>query len=336
MLSPNSNYALNLSAHNPVVNDLRRNLREYIYRKEYFHGIDIQISDKVKEALLTELKKINLNPYNQFDKILGLLKQKSISNIFYSDNTTNRYKAPIIFLQNLPIDEDLVLTPLDDGLCLNKDYISEYTLLLLASMLGVKPYINRDEKSNSIIQNIIPILGRENELSEAGSSATFNWHTENIHEENPADYFILLALRGDKNAYTSFMLVKDIVDTLPKSMVDDLLITPFIMKTGPSYTRELTKKGTILSKDKYGDFNINYNSDRNRCIPINKKGELLYNAFQDYLQRIPSYYVSLRQGDAVILNNKKALHKRDGFQISTSLEERRWLQVIYLKRKFIF
>lgn len=294
---------------------------------------NIKLKDKQKEYLCNKFQNIRLDPYNEFDKILKLLRQKNLANIFLNNNVLKENIAPIILFQNLPIDRDLIDTPSDDSICANKGIISELSLLLLTTALGANPYINKEEKSNSIIQNIIPIQGKENELSGAGSLKTFDWHTENIHEENPADYFILLALRGDKNAFTSFMLVKDIVKNLPKSMIKALLTTNFIMKTGPSYLKEQQLIKPILSLDANGDYNIYYNSNAGRCIPLDKEGKELYEALKLHLKdKVPSYHISLKHGEAVILNNKKALHKRDAFNISTTFEERRWLQVIYLKR----
>lgn len=297
----------------------------------------LQLDETIKRNLVTKFKNIDLNPYDKFPEILRILKEKilnaSIASNILSVLSNNAENIPIMLVQNLPIDKELIDTPLFDGIHQNKDKISELSLLLLSTALAAFPYVNEDEKSNSIIQNVIPFPGKEQELSGAGSATTFNWHTENVHEKNPADYLILLALRGDQNAYTSFMLVEDIVNGLPKELLRELLTTVFLMKTGPSYNKERSIVKPILEVEKNGNYNIYYNSDITRCSPITRRGKELYCYLQNYLEHnVPYYRISLRAGEAVIINNKKALHKRDGFKISTSLTERRWLQRIYLKR----
>ncbi|MGB4190979.1 MAG: TauD/TfdA family dioxygenase [Rickettsiales bacterium] len=293
----------------------------------------IILEDSLKEELYRNINEIKLDPYKEFDNIKAILEKNNLHKKFFSSLSSQKNKVPIIFIQNLPIDCNLISTPLDDGYCINKEKITEKVLLTLTTALGISPYVNMDEKGNSVIQNIVPIKGKEFELSGASTSVTFNWHTENVHEASPADYFILSTLRGDKNAFTSVMLVQDIVNIIPRLMLKELLRTSFIMRTGPTYEKEINFIRPILSVDKKGNYDMYYNSDINRCFPINSFGENLYMSLQQYIkEKVPSYAVSLRPGEAMILNNKRVLHKRDAFEVSTSTEERRWLQVVYLKK----
>ena len=293
----------------------------------------IILEDKIKESFYRKLNKIKLDPYTKFDHIKTIIEKSNLHKEIFPSLSFQKDNVPIIFIENLPIDHNLINTPLDDCYCPNKERTTEKVLLTLTTALEIPPYINMDEKGNSVIQNIVPIKGKEFELSGASSLVTFNWHTENVHEASPADYFILSALRGDKNAFTSIMLVQDIVKAIPKSMIKELLKTSFIMRTGPTYIKEINFMRPILSMDEKGNYDMHYNSDINRCIPINSFGENLYMHLQHYIkEKVPSYAVSLRPGEALIINNKKALHKRDAFEVSTSVEERRWLQVVYLKK----
>jgi L-asparagine oxygenase len=310
-------------------NDLRKLLA--LGSPKIFNSIIL--SDTNKARLFDEVEEISFDPYTEYNNIIDLLKNNTtVKNFFPFSKINNKENISVFFIQNLPLDSCLVSTPLDDEFCSNKQRTSEKIILSLVSSFGLSPYINLAEKGSYIIQNIIPIKGKENELSGAGSTVTFNWHTENIHEEHPANYFILFALRGDKNAFTSVMLVQDIVERLPKSMLGGLLSEPFVMKTGPTYSEEITFVRPILSLTKNGNYNIYYNSDVKRCLPISSHGERLYKSLQTIIhEEVPSYYISLKPGEAVIINNKLALHKRDSFQISTSFENRRWLQTVYMK-----
>lgn len=284
-----------------------------------------------KERLMHEFRGLPLDPYTDYLDIIDSLKTS-----LESANLLPQCHGSINLLTNMPIDENLVATPRSDVTPSDKASMSELSILYLCSLLNTCPYINEDEKCGTVIQNVIPIPGKEHEVSGAGSLARFNWHTENVHETHPPEYLILLCLRGDKNAMTSFMLIEDIVSGLEKDFLSLLLTTPFLMKTGPSYHREKSTLRPILSYSK-GEYSILYNSDINRCCPQDELGRALYQEFQDYLElSVPSYSICLEPGEAVVIKNTKALHKRDGFVISTADEERRWLQRAYLKdRQFL-
>jgi len=184
-------------------------------QKEYKAIDSIELKEDIKTELFNEFKKINFNPYTEFNTIYQLIYKNSLTKLLPNFFAQSKYIS-VNIIQNLPIDKNLVETPLTDKSPIEKEKTSELSLLLLSVALKAFPYVNEDEKSNTVIQNVIPIPNKELELSGLGSSRTFNWHTENIHEENPADYLLLLALRGDKNAFTSCMLVEDIVSGLSK------------------------------------------------------------------------------------------------------------------------
>ncbi|MES2203800.1 MAG: TauD/TfdA family dioxygenase [Pseudomonadota bacterium] len=291
-----------------------------------------RFSDEEKLHLVKSMQIFKENPYVDFKKILRKCKTIDISSNFLKILREASTK-PFIFIENLPIDSVLPNTPNSDFDPVEKTYISEYILLLLSFYLESAPYINVGEKNDSVIHNVIPIIGKEHEESGAGSLATFDWHTENIHEKSPTDYFTLLALRGDKNAFTSILAIKDIVKSLPDSLIQKLLTTKFLMKTGQSYTTESSITRTILERDEKGEFSIFYNSNSSRCIALDEEGSQVYQQLKEKINALRIFSIDLRPGDALIINNHKALHKRDGFKISTPENERRWLQRIYLRKE---
>lgn len=304
-----------------LVGDLRRD--------EHHHASisTFALPDDAKQIITDHLRTVNMNPYNDFyDIIEGFKKQHKLISLLPAKLGT------INLITNVPIDDDLINTPRTDVTPDDKASISELSLLLMSSVLHSCPYINEDEKSGTVIQNVIPIPGKEREISGSGSLLQFNWHTENVHEEHPAEFLMLLCLRGDKNAFTSFMMVEDIISGLDEQFLHSLLTTKFLMKTGPSYHNEKVCLRSILTHEKHGGYTVVYNSDMARCCPQDDHGKKLYLDFQSYLEcSVPSYAISLEPGEAVIIKNREALHKRDGFVISTTDEERRWLQRVYLK-----
>jgi L-asparagine oxygenase len=268
-----------------------------------------------------------MDPYLQFYEIIESFKQQpELLRLLPAKLGT------INLITNVPIDDPLIHTPRTDVTPPEKSHVSELSLLLMSSVLHSCPYINEDEKSGTVIQNVIPIPGKEREISGSGSLLQFNWHTENVHEEHPAEYLMLLCLRGDKNAYTSFMLIEDILGGLDDDFLEQLKTTQFLMKTGPSYHKEKVFVRSILSVEKNGQYSIVYNSDIARCCPQDEFGKKVYTDFKAYIESaVPSYAISLEPGECVIMKNREAMHKRDGFVISTADEERRWLQRVYLK-----
>lgn len=278
---------------------------------------------------------LNLNPYDNFREVMA--KTAPFMSYNLDPRVHNVIKGLIdgkddaLLIEGLPVSLfGLPHTPCTDRKPEKKDYLSEYILLGLSSLLQSTPLINKHEKDGSIIQQVIPISGKENEQSGLGSRTAFDLHTENIHEFNPPHFFMLLCLKGDKNAMTTYIPVERVLNDLPYWLVKELLQPQFIAKTGPSYNKIQELRTSVLSSNKQGDLNIRFNSDPGRMYGINTSSEKVLTVFRKHLSEIQPNLINLKTGDCLIINNHKALHGRTAFEVSTTNENRRWLQRIYL------
>jgi len=286
--------------------------------------------NRMKQIAINTLQQGH-NPYKNYYEISSLLSNPFLKAIPQLELLHNESVNALI-LSNMPIDDYLPSTPNDDNTPRGKQLISEIVLLGLAGALNTYPSNNRDERNGEVIQNVIPILGKEYELSSRGSKQELGFHTENSHETCPPDYLIFACLRDDPQAYTHVLDVTDmlsLLETENQSLIKVLSKPDYIFKSGPSYHLLMQKRGSILN----AAHNIQYNSDIKRVYGIDKQSQTALTHFRHLIKTSPfiqSY--NLKPGDYMIINNKKVLHGRGSFEISTTPDLRRWLQRVYLKK----
>jgi L-asparagine oxygenase len=239
----------------------------------------------------------------------------------------------VMVVRNVPIDDELPPTPELDSRPRDKGFVSEYAMLGIADLLNCNLHLSEGEKDGNLIHQVIPISGKEKELSGAGSTAAFELHTENAHEKFPPDLFMLTCLRGDKNAATMYLPLADILEGLPSWVVEVMKTPVFKMKTGPSFTVKSEAVYPILVDTLKSGTTIRFNSNLNRIEPLTFQAKEALDYLRDHLKNSAKVRgIVLESGDCLIINNWKAMHGRTSFEISTSHEERRWLQHMYLRQ----
>lgn len=225
-------------------------------------------------------------------------------------------------------------TPLTDSVPDKEDWFSEYNLLGISNILNAVPYLNKEEKDGSIIQQVIPLENKETTASGGGFKSSFFSHTENVHDPNPPDLFILFCLSGNENALTTFVSIDQLIDTLPKWVIEGMKKPDFLFRTGPSYNTVLELRDSIIKVDSDGQFTIKYNANEGRVLACNSNAKKVLEYLNKYLKDINNLnFVSLDQGDCLIMDNKRILHGRTSFEDDVKSPQKRWLQRIYLHRK---
>lgn len=291
----------------------------------------IELSNNFRNAFYFHLKSFRYSPYCQSDRAFFEINHHGLCHIWSEEAKelhSNQYFLAL--LKNLPIDQNLVDTPESCFTPKNKDPASGLLLLSLCAFLGYCPYLNHHEHNNSFIHNIVPLKKRSYEASGLGTKTLFDWHVENIHLNRVTKVFTLLCLRGDKNAQTGFLFLSTILDHMPKTMFKQLLEQKFKMSTGPSYKERKYCIRPILERDSSGEIVITYNGNQDRMNPCRESGKVLLNDFKQLLSELPHVSVTLQPGEAVIVNNRKVLHKRNAFKMSAPDRNRRWLERLYM------
>ena len=115
---------------------------------------------------------------------------------------------------------DIPLTPVNLSTIPNTDEADE-AILFYAKRYG-HPVGYLQEQDGKIVQNIFPIKkSAENQIS-SSSKAALELHTEAAFHPHLPDYLLLLCLRGDENAGTTYALLSDVLKDKQLFVVQDI------------------------------------------------------------------------------------------------------------------
>ena len=297
------------------------------------------LSASDSEGLSQKLHAIKLDPYECFKQSSTtagfVLNQKFNPGLLKEIHNVRNHKLDCLIIKGLPISFDILKdTPISDSVPQGKDFVSEMVLLGLSKILNTRPYLNIEEKDGSIIQQVIPLANRENTASGGGFKKAFHSHTENVHEESPPDLFMLICLRGNEHAQTTFISIEQLMAGLPTWVREGMKKRDFIFRTGPSYSKTFKRRGSILDLNESNQWEIRYNANPGRIEPCNYQAQKVMAFLDTFLQDKRNLnFICLEKGDCIILNNKRALHGRTTFKDDVYSPQKRWLQRIYLHRK---
>lgn len=291
-----------------------------------------RISDKDKQNFIELVESQSSDPYGDYmssqqqsGKIL-----REVLNSSLQDNLRNigNNGRSILLLQNCPIigkENILPDIPKTSKKSDEKDYVSEYFMLGLSSIIGSVPYLIESVRDGSAINQIIPIDPYSN--SGSGSKVPFGLHNEVVHEKIVPDYFILLALRGNPMAKTNYCFLDDIVPFLPHQILEELQKPNFLMKSGDKSVFKEVKEiiCPVITFDEIGGYDIRLNTSPGRCEGITEEAKIALSYLTQCLKKdVPIHGVALSDGEAIVIPNKKTLHGRSEF------EGERWVQRINL------
>ncbi|WJE50465.1 TauD/TfdA family dioxygenase [Bacillus cereus] len=240
-----------------------------------------------------------------------------------------------ILIQNLPVDPELPLTPLDGKISIEKDtFYSEYCLLLFMLQLG-EPIAYSDEKEGALIQNICPVKGQEQKQENTGSSY-LEFHTEDGFHPYKPDYLSLIGLRSDheRTAKTATASIRKVIHKIPSVAIDLLRKPLYRLRLSSSFTKGETSvihspnipilSGNILAPDMCIDYFL--------MESIHPEGEWALNILKEELLKETIDFV-LGPGDMIIIDNRIAAHARTSFTPRYDGEDR-WLQRIFIVEDF--
>lgn len=294
--------------------------------------IQERLTDKDKQSFIDLVESQSSDPYRDYmlsQQQSGKILQKILTGSLQDGlrNIGNNGRS-ILLLQNCPIIGNrnvLPNIPKESKKSDEKDYVSEYFMLGLSSMIGAVPYLIDGVRDGNAINQIIPIDPYSN--SGSGSKIPFGLHNEVVHEKRVPDYFILLALKGNPMAKTNYCFLDDIVPFLPPQILDELKKPNFLMKSGDKSVFKEAKeiRCPVITVDEAGGYDIRLNTAPGRCEGITDEAKIALNYLTQCLKNdVPIHGVALSDGEALIVPNKKTLHGRSEF------EGERWVQRVNL------
>jgi len=233
-----------------------------------------------------------------------------------------------LLIKGLPIDSPLPLTPKDGRPSPEKTTrISEGVLLSVMSVIG-QPISYQDEKEGALIQDVIPVQGKEEAQENTGSSF-LEFHTEDGFHPLRPDFVALLGLRPDHErvARTATASIRQVLHKLPAHAIELLRQPLYKIRASSSFgiiwSRALpVLSGHLLDPDMVIDFYL--------MEALTAEAEWALGLLKRYLLQA-AISVVLDAGDLILIDNLLAAHARTGFVARYDGYDR-WLQRAFAVR----
>jgi L-asparagine oxygenase len=169
----------------------------------------------------------------------------------------------------------------------------------------------REEKGGALVQNVVPVPGREHTQSNAGS-APLELHVENAFHPHRPDFVGLLCLREDHSgaAGTLVSSIRGALPLLPADVRDVLLQPRFVTEPPPSFhSGAPTVPHSVLGGDAEDP---NVLVDFAATQPLDDEGKLALDQLREAFLAVAGSLV-LRPGEMAFVDNRIAIHGRSEF-----------------------
>jgi alpha-ketoglutarate-dependent taurine dioxygenase len=151
-----------------------------------------------------------------------------------SDFRTRRPRDGVLLVRGLPVG-DVPATPATPAAAIGRNPVSERTLLAAASVLGeAVGYL--PEQGGAIVQNLVPTPDSADRQTSTSSAVSLAFHTETAFHPHLPRYLVLLCLRGDPAAATTWCTVDDALGSLAASTIRTLREPRFRCGVDESFT----------------------------------------------------------------------------------------------------
>ncbi|MEW2352073.1 TauD/TfdA family dioxygenase [Streptomyces sp. NPDC006684] len=234
----------------------------------------------------------------------------------------------VLLLRDLPVAgaEPLRETPTVPGSVERVPTTAAAVVSLLMIHLG-EVIAFRNEKGGALVQNVVPVPGKEDSQSNAGS-VLLELHTENAFHDNRPDYVGLLCLRGDPTGDAK-LCTSSIRRALPllSAATRHVLAEPrFLTEPPPSFGRlggvrsaHPVLLGASEDPNVLVDFAATHPLDEGAKAAMAELREAFVATMTPH---------RLRVGDLAIVDNRVAVHGRTSFTPRYDGADR-WLERVY-------
>ncbi|NBS92149.1 MAG: hypothetical protein EBS91_02780 [Betaproteobacteria bacterium] len=172
----------------------------------------------------------------------------------------------------------------------------------------------KQEQEGRMIQHVFPKKEHESEQISGSSTTRLALHTETAFHPYKPDYVVLLCLRGDPAAGTTYATVDDIVARLQPVTVETLLKPKFITSVDKSFRtggeEDQYVALPVLKQAPDGKFTMTYDEDLMTGVDASADDALrrLEEAVEESVRE-----VILKAGDVLIIDNNTSVHGRYSF-----------------------
>ncbi|MFF2548454.1 TauD/TfdA family dioxygenase [Kitasatospora sp. NPDC058063] len=220
----------------------------------------------------------------------------------------------ILALRNLPVvEEELPFTPAVPDSVEREAAVPAAIAALVALNLGeIVAY--HEEKFGALVQNVVPVPGRETSQSNAGS-VPLELHVENAFHPHRPDFVGLLCLRNDRTrtAGTLVTSVRNTLGLLPEHVVEVLGQPRF--RTAPPPSFGSGDSGPVHPVFSGSPADPNVRVDFHATEALDEEAGSALTALRDAFLRTARTLV-LQQGEMAFVDNRVTLHGRTAFEPS--------------------
>lgn len=228
----------------------------------------------------------------------------------------------ILLIKNVPVDErSLAPTPCIEGSVQRLATVPAALLVMLACGLG-DPGAFRAEKSGALVQDVVPVPGREDFQGNTGS-VLLKFHTENAFHPHRPDYVALLCLRAGEGVGLRTGCVRVILPMLSPQARKVLFTSEFTTQPPPSFGGggTMSPPHSVLSGD-LDDPDIRVDLAATEALTVHAEAALA--ELRRLLDEAAQTHF-LRSGDLVVVDNRVTVHGRTAFRPRYDGSDR-WLQ----------
>jgi len=206
------------------------------------------------------------------------------------------------------------------------DPATQSAALLLVGVMVMfgEPFNYASLWDGRLVQNLIPVRGKEYNQTSQSSSGTLDWHVEDGFREDRCDYAGLFCLRGNPTAASRYAQAKDL--RLSPDLVATLREQRFQLRPDTAHilTGEVTQRRVAVLTGSDSEPEICY--DTHHITPIDDADSAAAAALRELHTQLDKVQMShvMERGDLLIFDNKRVVHSRTPFTASFDGMDR-WL-----------
>ena len=307
----------------------------------------VELAQEEREAFLDLILSLRTSPYLLEEQESFIASVKEIAVRALSKATLDRILTELhsglgaVVVCGLPEDPDLPDTPARGGSLppnYKKTFVSEAVLLALGSITGAEPFNFRQEGRGTapLIDNVVSVRELKAVKGSGGYENNFPFHCESTWHRRRPDYLVLVGIREDPTAKTlafSTEMLESVIEPLTPAEAEGR----FRLR-GPELYDQMERIGIPLGTAKYAFMNPVENLTTGLKLNLNFNGSDCADAAAvEWLSKLETYIEEhamaavLGPGKALILNNDRTCHTRNGY--TPSFDGRgRWLIRGYFKK----
>ena len=184
-------------------------------------------------------------------------------------------------------------------------------LLLQALRLGY-PVGYAQEQNGIVIQNIVPVHKLETQQISSSSKVELEMHTETAFHPHMPHWVLLLCMRGDSTAETTYAIKDEILGHLNESVISVLKTDSFYTTIDDSF-RMKNEPNALIRKQILSDDGQRFVYDSSAMKPLSKDAERALKLLGEAVIKSQRSVV-LQTGDLMIIDNHTTVHGRKPFQ----------------------